>query len=319
LLAFSRRQPLDPGRVDVARLVQGMFDLLNRSLGEQIEIRTEFAPDLWNVEADANQLESAILNLAVNARDAMNGEGVLSIAARAVTVENAGEGDALDNGDYVSVSVRDSGQGMPADVLARAFEPFFTTKEVGKGTGLGLSMVFGFVRQTGGDVRITSEPGHGTTVELLLPRCRSTPEDEDASDASRHEGAPRRATILIVEDDADVRTFTVEGLGELGFDTLEAADGAEALSIIDEGKVAIDLLLTDVVMPGMTGRELTEAARARNPGLRVLYMSGYPSDVIARNGRLETGVVLLSKPFTMQALAARVHEMLDEQPTAASA
>jgi signal transduction histidine kinase/CheY-like chemotaxis protein len=317
LLAFSRRQPLDPGRVDVARLVGGMFDLLNRSLGEQIEIRSEFEPNLWNVEADANQLESAILNLAVNARDAMNWQGVLTIAARNVTFEDAGEDDAVDKGDYVSLSVRDSGGGMPADVLARAFEPFFTTKEVGKGTGLGLSMVFGFVRQTGGDVRITSDPGHGTAVELLLPRCRSMPADGDEPQASGQERGSRRATILIVEDDPDVRTFAVEGLRDLGFNTLEAADGSEALAILDKGKAAIDLLLTDVVMPGMTGRELTEAARARDHGLRVLYMSGYPSDVIARNGRLEAGVVLLSKPFTMQALAARVHEVLEEHHLAA--
>ena len=311
LLAFSRRQPLEPKPVNVGRLVEGMFDLLNRSLGEQIEIRTWFDPDLWSVEVDTNQLESAILNLAVNARDAMGWEGAVTIRAENLKVSEAVEGDSITPGDYVALSVADTGQGMPAEVLERAFEPFFTTKEVGKGTGLGLSMVFGFVRQSGGDVRITSSPGGGTTVELLLPRSQILL-PEGASPKVRKEGFTRPdASILIVEDDGDVRAFAADGLREFGFNVHEASDGEQALALLCEGDTAVDLLLTDVVMPGMTGRDLADQARVLIPHLQVLYMSGYPSEVIAENGRLGQGVALLSKPFTLQELGARVAESLE--------
>jgi len=311
LLAFSRRQPLEPRAVNVGRLVGGMFDLLNRSLGEQIEIRTSFAPDLWSVEVDTNQLESAILNLAVNARDAMGWQGLVTIRAENRTIPEAGEGDELRAGDYVALSVTDTGHGMPADVVKRAFEPFFTTKEVGKGTGLGLSMVFGFVRQSGGDVAITSVPGQGTTVELLLPRSAAPAGEGAVTEVAGDPRPERSATVLIVEDDADVRAFAADGLREVGLNVLEAGSGDEALRLLDQPEPAIDLLLTDVVMPGMTGRDLVDQARQRRPDLPVLYMSGYPGEVIAENGRLGPGVVLLSKPFTMQALVARVAEMLE--------
>ena len=318
LLAFSRRQPLEPTAVDVGRLVQGMFDLLNRSLGEQIGIRTSFDTDLWSVEADTNQLESAILNLAVNARDAMDWHGTLTIQARNQSVDAGGQDHALPEGDYVALSVSDTGAGMTADVIERAFDPFFTTKEVGKGTGLGLSMVFGFARQSGGDVRIDSVPGRGTTVELLLPRSHASDPKLRESQENSANAATRSATILVVEDDADVRTFTSDSLQELGYEVLQASDGEQALTLLGEHGAEIDLLLTDVVMPGMTGRELVTAARSRHPELKALYMSGYPGEVISNGGRLDEGVNLLSKPFTLQELAARAEEVLSRTEQAAT-
>ncbi|MCW3796326.1 ATP-binding protein [Sphingomonas sp. BN140010] len=310
LLAFSRRQPLEPTALDVARLVQGMFDLLNRSIGEQIELRTDFQADLWTIEADANQLESAILNMAVNARDAMDHRGTLLIQAENVSLQEAEETGSLASGDYVRLVVSDTGCGMPAEVIERAFDPFFTTKEVGKGTGLGLSMVFGFVRQSGGDVRISSLPGAGTSMELLLPRSLHAVQSA-ANMLARDVAASRRSgTILVVEDDDDVRLFASEGLRDLGYEVLQASGGAEALTVLGERGGQVDLLLTDVVMPGMTGRELVQQAIRLNPEVKVLHMSGYPGEVITSGGRIEDGVALLSKPFTLQALAARVEEML---------
>ena len=311
LLAFSRRQPLAPKKVSIARLLQGMMDLLTRSLGETIEVRTEITPDQWFVEADPNQLENALLNLAVNARDAMDGIGTLTFAAG-----NLPAGCTLPSGetaltDLVTISVRDTGAGMPAETIKRVFEPFFTTKEVGKGTGLGLSMVYGFVKQSGGDISVTSEVGAGTTVCLYLPRVSDSAAVQAESTAVENQPSHTTETILVVEDDEDVRQFAADSLRELGYCVLEAAGGASALTLLRERTSDVQLLVTDVIMPGLSGKELANAAAEQVAGLKVLYVSGYPRDVILRDGRVDSGVELLSKPFTQKDLAARVRELLD--------
>jgi PAS domain S-box-containing protein len=312
LLAFSRRQPLAPKPVDANRLVTGMLDLLHRSLGETIAVETRLAPSLWPVEADPNQLENAILNLAVNARDAMDGGGKLIVATgNAQVAEEGGSGGAVP-GDYVTICVADSGCGMDRETVERAFEPFFTTKEVGKGTGLGLSMVYGFVKQSGGDLAIESEPGRGTSVTLYLPRR----EGEGApAEVEADEPAPERArdeTILVCEDDEDVRSYTVEVLRELGYRVIEAQDGPTARRLLERKEERIDLLFTDVVLPGgMTGAELAREAAALRPRLKVLFTTGYARDAIVHKGRLDEGVELITKPFAYGDLAARVRDMLD--------
>ena len=309
LLAFSRRQPLDPKQVNLARVLQGMTDLLARTLGERISLQTRVAPDLWRVEVDANQLENAILNMVVNARDAMSGEGSLIITAE--NHSETGEGDpSLAPGDHVVISIADSGTGMDEATIARVFEPFFTTKEVGKGTGLGLSMVYGFVKQSGGEVRIDSSVGEGSTIRIFLPRLMVAAADLEPLHVPDAEQGRSSETILVVEDDEDVRNYAVEGLRELGYHVIEAHDGSTAIELL-KGPHEVALILTDVVMPGMTGRELAEAVRSTQPGLRLLYTSGYPRDVIVRDGRIEPGVELLPKPFTYQTLAAKVREVLD--------
>jgi signal transduction histidine kinase len=314
LLAFSRRQPLAPKPVEANRLVAGMLELLHRSLGETIAVETSLASDLWPVEADSHQLENAILNLAVNARDAMDGGGTLIIETSNERLDNALEapGGDVPAGDYVAIRVKDSGCGMDADTVARAFEPFFTTKEVGKGTGLGLSMVYGFAKQSGGDLQIDSEPGRGTTVTMLLPRRLDGGVQSETEVA---EEAPERAqdeVILVCEDDHDVRAYTVEVLGELGYQVLEAQDGAAALALLEDGSQRVDLLFTDVVLPGgMTGAGLARAAQAVRPGLKLLYTTGYARDAIVHEGRLDTGVELITKPFSYSNLAAKVRDVLD--------
>jgi PAS domain S-box-containing protein len=314
LLAFSRRQPLAPKPVEANRLVAGMLELLHRSLGETIAVETSLASDLWPVEADSHQLENAILNLAVNARDAMDGGGTLIIETSNERLDNALEapGGDLPAGDYVAIRVKDSGCGMDADTVARAFEPFFTTKEVGKGTGLGLSMVYGFAKQSGGDLQIDSELGRGTTVTMLLPRRLDNGVESETEVA---EEAPERAqdeVILVCEDDHDVRAYTVEVLGELGYQVLEAQDGAAALALLEDGSQRVDLLFTDVVLPGgMTGAGLARAAQAVRPGLKLLYTTGYARDAIVHEGRLDTGVELITKPFSYSNLAAKVRDVLD--------
>jgi PAS domain S-box-containing protein len=308
LLAFSRRQPLDPKEVNIERLVYGMTDLLSRTLGERIELVTRVPPDLWRVEVDANQLENAILNLVVNGRDAMSGSGRLTLAAGNETLAAGGAHEA---GDYVVIAISDSGSGMSEETIARAFDPFFTTKEIGKGTGLGLSMVYGFVAQSGGHVDISSMLGEGTTIRLYLPRLLGGGLDgEESGRQVPHHGSPDE-TILVVEDDEDVRNYAIEGLRELGYSVLDAHDAQAAADLLKYSGKSIDLVLTDVIMPGMTGRDLAEVARTYQPGLRILYMSGYPRDVIVRDGRLEPGVELLPKPFTSRALGAKVRDILD--------
>jgi signal transduction histidine kinase len=308
LLAFSRRQPLDPKEVNIERLVYGMTDLLTRTLGERIELVSRVPSDLWRVEVDANQLENAILNLVVNGRDAMSGSGRLTLTAHNETLAAGGAHEA---GDYVVIAIADSGTGMSEETIARAFDPFFTTKEIGRGTGLGLSMVYGFVAQSGGHVEISSTLGDGTTIQLHLPRLLGeSAAGEESGRQTTHGGNPDE-TILVVEDDEDVRNYAIEGLRELGYSVLDAPDAQAAADLLKYSGKSIDLVLTDVIMPGMTGRDLAEVARIYQPGLRILYMSGYPRDVIVRDGRLEPGVELLPKPFTYQALGAKVRDILD--------
>lgn len=310
LLAFSRRQPLDPKTIDVGRLLAGMSDLLTRSITETIAIQIVAPQDLWMVEADPHQLENAILNLAVNSRDAMVEGGELTIEAKNVLL-NAGDVKEAAPGSYVAIVVKDTGAGMSPETAAKVFDPFFTTKEVGKGTGLGLSMVYGFVKQSGGHVEIASVPGAGTTISLLLPRHINedvTPAElavvnEDESGGSE--------TVLVVEDDDDVRAYTVGILRELGYRVIEAHDGATALKLLDRRDQEVSILLTDVVMPQMSGSQLAEVAKQIQPPLKVLFTSGYTRDAIAQHGRLEPGVDLLSKPFTYSALASKVRELLD--------
>jgi signal transduction histidine kinase/DNA-binding response OmpR family regulator len=313
LLAFSRRQPLAPQPLDADRLIAGMSELLKRTLGETIHLETVTAPGLWRVEADPNQLESALLNLAVNARDAMPGGGKLTIETANAWLDqaySAGHAEVAP-GCYVAITVSDTGSGMPRDILARVFEPFFTTKDVGKGTGLGLSMVYGFVKQSGGHVKIYSEEGQGTSVKIYLPRLVG--EDALTDDAQVVSGAHdgRGEAILVVEDDDDVRAYTVEILRELGYAVIEAPEGPSALRLIERADIAIDLLLTDVVMPMMSGRELADAAHLIRPRLKVLYTSGYTRNAIVHGGRLDAGVEMIAKPFTYQALSEKVRDVLD--------
>ncbi len=311
LLAFSRRQALDPKPSDVNRQIAGMDSMLRRTLGEHIEIEMVGGGGLWKALVDPGQLENAILNLCLNARDAMPKGGRLTIETANARLDSAyaASQSEVEPGQYVMIAVSDTGAGMDAATLERAFEPFFTTKDVGKGSGLGLSMVYGFVKQSRGHVRIYSEPGHGTTVKLYLPRADS---DEAAgAEAASTVDAPRGSgRILLVEDDELVRENAAEQLRSLGYDVVAAGSGREALAVLENGE-AFDLLFTDVVMPGgMNGRELAERALLLRPGLPVLYTSGYTENAIVHHGRLDRGVDLLAKPYRRQDLAAKVSAVL---------
>ncbi|MBV9931143.1 MAG: response regulator [Alphaproteobacteria bacterium] len=318
LLAFSRRQPLAPKPIEVDRLVHGISDMLNRALGEIVDLEIVTSPGLWRVEADPNQLESALLNLAVNARDAMPSGGKLTIETANVRLEEnyAATHAEVSPGQYIVISVTDTGTGMSKQTISRVFEPFYTTKEVGKGSGLGLSMVYGFVKQSGGHVSIYSEEEHGTTVKIYLPRLLSEEVVEDEAHLTQGlERSRRQETILVVEDDDDVRAYTVECLRELGYRVLEAHDGVSGLRLIERQADPINLLFTDVVMPNMTGRELADKARALQPGLKVLYTSGYTRDAIIHGGRLDPGVDMIAKPFTYHALGQQIRDVLDRGRT----
>jgi PAS domain S-box-containing protein len=316
LLAFSRRQTLQPHAFDLNQLVAGMRDLLHRTLGENIEIEISLRRGLWMAIADRNQVENSLLNLAINARDAMPAGGRLTIETSNSRLDAAyAAGNAeVTPGDYVMLAVSDTGTGMTPGVLERAFEPFFTTKEVGKGTGLGLSMVYGFAKQSGGHVKIYSEVGHGTTIRLYLPRAAAgevTAFEAAATPAPMPRGHEK---VLVVEDDPAVRRVVVTQLAELGYHVLEAEDGQKALTMITNG-VAIDLLFTDVVMPGgLSGRQLAAAAKTHLPALKVLYTSGYTENSIVHQGRLDAGVYLLSKPYQKPDLAQKLREVLDSSP-----
>lgn len=311
LLAFSRQQPLAPQVVDTNRLVTGMSDLLRRALGEGIRIETVLAGGLWKTHADPSQIENAILNLAVNARDAMSEDGKLTIETANSHLDDgyaATHADVIP-GQYVMIAVSDTGEGMSADVMARAFEPFFTTKPVNKGTGLGLSQVFGFVKQSGGHVKIYSERDQGTTVRIYLPRFFGP--EEPAIPAERGDSTAKvTETILVVEDDAQVRAATTDAMRELGYEVIHVGSGQEALEKLAAAP-GVALLFTDIVMPVMNGRKLAEEAVARQPGLKVIFTTGFTRNAVVHNGVLDHDVNFLAKPFTIEQLAAKLREVLD--------
>jgi PAS domain S-box-containing protein len=316
LLAFSRRQPLDPKPVKVNELVTGMSELLHRSLGETVAVETVLAAGLWRTSADPNQLESALLNLAVNARDAMPAGGKLTIETANSHIDSgyAATQAEVQPGQYVVVCVSDTGVGMDKATLARVFEPFFTTKEPGKGTGLGLSQVYGFVKQSGGHVKVYSEQGEGTTVKIYLPRLMSEADVEEVQPAVTAPEGSREETIMVVEDDDDVRTYSVEILRELGYRVVEAHDSPSALRLL-ERQPKVDLLFSDVVLPGgWTGAQTAAKAQEMRPGIKVLFTTGYARNAIVHHGRLDAGVQLITKPFTYAELAAKVRDVLDMRP-----
>ncbi|SHJ73964.1 PAS domain S-box-containing protein [Roseomonas rosea] len=312
LLAFARRQTLDPKPTDANRLVAGMEDLLRRTVGPAIRIETRLAPDLWPVLCDPNQLESAILNLCINARDAMPDGGQIVIeTANAEFTGQAAQDRDIPPGGYVTVAIADTGTGMPPEVQERAFDPFFTTKPLGQGTGLGLSMVYGFARQSGGHVRIQSAHGAGTRVKIDLPRHSGTAEAE-ASEPMPGAASRARAgeTVLVVDDEATIRMLVAEVLQERGFAVIEAPDGPSGLKIL-ESDMPIDLLITDVGLPGgMNGRQLADAARQLRPTLKVLFITGYAETAVMGEGQLEPGMHVMTKPFPMDALASRLGQIL---------
>jgi signal transduction histidine kinase len=313
LLAFSRRQPLNPKPIDLNVLVNGLSEMIHRAIGETISLETVLGAGLWRCEVDPNELEAAIVNLAVNARDAMPVGGKLTIETANAHIDEqyASTHTEVVPGHYVAVSVSDTGVGMDRATVAQAFEPFFTTKPVGRGTGLGLSQVYGFVKQSGGHVKIYSEVGQGTIVKIYLPRLLAvTAQGEIEEEPITPEGI-KEETILVVEDDDDVRTYSVESLRDLGYRVVEAHDGLSALRLL-ERQPRVDLLFTDVVLPGgMTGAQVAAQARALRPILKVLFTTGYARNAIIHHGRLDKGVHLISKPFSLQELAAKVRDVLD--------
>lgn len=311
LLAFSRQQSLSPQALNANKMVSEMSELLRRTLGETIHLETVLAGGLWQVHADANQLENAVVNLAVNARDAMPEGGRLTIETANCHLDDAYAAEhAIPAGQYVMVAVTDTGCGMPPDVVAKAFDPFFTTKGVGKGTGLGLSQVFGFVKQTGGHVKIYSELGQGTSVKIYLPRFYGPAELPQRSISSNTSLGSNSEVVLIVEDDDQVRELTVEMLLDLGYGVIEARDGVDALRTLDLHP-EICLLFTDVVLPGMNGRQLAEEASKKRPGLKVLFTTGYTRNAIVHSGMLDPGVNLLPKPASRDQMAAKIRSVLD--------
>jgi two-component system NtrC family sensor kinase len=321
LLAFSRQHPQEVKAVDINRLVQGISELLRRTIGETIVTETVLGGGFWRVAIDPNQLENAILNLAVNARDAMPDGGRLTIeTANSYLDEDyvAAHGSEIVHGQYVMLALSDSGSGMAEDVIERAFEPFFTTKPAGMGTGLGLSMVYGFAKQSGGHIKIYSEVGEGTTIKLYFPRVneqRNLPvwSGDERAPARRATSRGGTETILLVEDEEEVKRFAAEVLRDEGYQVHAAADGASALRIL-ETDPTVSMLFTDVVLPGgMNGRQLAEEAARRRPGLKVLYATGYTRNAIIHQGRLDADVELLTKPFTADALTRKVRAILDAQ------
>lgn len=310
LLAFSRRQPLEPKVVNIARFITSAEDMIRRAIGEAIEVEFVVAGGLWNTFIDPVQVENALLNLAINARDAMEGSGKLTIELGNALLDadyTRGHADVTP-GQYVMLAVSDTGCGMTPEIMAQVFEPFFSTKPEGKGTGLGLSMVYGFVKQSGGHIKIYSEPGHGTTVKVYLPRATQAEDLVTIADIGLAAGGSE--TVLVVEDDEEVRTTVVDMLNDLGYRVLKAKDATAALHIIESG-VPIDLLFTDVVMPGpLKCTELARKAKERLPGIRVLFTSGYTQNAIVHGGRLDPGVELLVKPYTREALARKIRLVL---------
>jgi PAS domain S-box-containing protein len=316
LLSYARQQPLAPRVVNLGRLVRGLDDMLRRALGEGVEIETVMAGGLWNTHVDPTQVETAVLNLAVNARDAMQGKGKLTIEAGNARLDDdyCGRHLEVQPGQYVMLAVSDTGCGMPSDVAEKVFDPFFTTKREGEGTGLGLSMVHGFVKQSGGHIKVYSEPGQGTTIRIYLPRSR---EKEDLPvDVATRVAPGDGEVILLVEDDDEVRATAADMLTDLGYAVLKARDADAARVIIDSG-AAIDLLFTDVVMPGaLSSRELARIVQQQLPGLPILFTSGYTDNAIVHGGRLDEGVEVLSKPYTREELARKLRQVLNRTSVA---
>ena len=313
LLAFSRQQPLDPKPLDLGRVIPGMSDLLRRTLGEQVTVETVLGGGMWRALADPNQLELAVLNLAVNARDAMPKGGKLTIETANVYLDEtyAATQSEVVPGQYVMLAVTDNGTGMTAEVRAKAFDPFFTTKDVGHGTGLGLSQVYGFIKQSRGHVKIYSEPGEGTTIKLYLPRAYAASEEVQIDAEKFLVGGGKNECVLVVEDDADVRTYSCDTLSELGYDVLSAETGAAGLRLLDSHP-GVCVLFTDVGLPGgMNGRQLAEEARRRRPDLKVLFTTGYARNAIVHDGRLDAGVDLITKPYTQAALSEKLRAIID--------
>ena len=313
LLAFSRRQALDPKPINLNNFMNGLQEFLQRTLGERVEVQTVGSAGLWPIEADVNHLESAIVNLAINARDAMPDGGKLTVEAVNVSADEDyfRANPELMPGQYVVVCVTDTGTGMSKDVVDHAFEPFFTTKEPGQGTGLGLSQVYGFVKQSGGHIKIYSEAGQGTSIRMYFPRYLGDAGPTiDEGEEEIAEG-DKIESILVVEDDAELRAYVTDVLKDLNYRVLSAGSAQAALTILLQEEHKVNLLLTDVVMPGINGRELGKRARQIRPGLKILYMTGYSRNAVVHQGRLDDGVDLLEKPVTQAKLALRVREILD--------
>lgn len=313
LLAFSRRQPLDPKPVKANQLVASMEDLVRRTMGERIELELVLAGGLWLTKCDPNQLESAILNLVINARDAMPDGGKLTVETCNAHLDSAYAARIRDvsPGQYVCVCVTDTGVGMSREVMERVFDPFFTTKPIGQGTGLGLSMIYGFARQSEGYAKIYSEEGNGTTFKLYLPRFRGTAEEEEplpelSEKHLTHEGE----VVVVVEDETLVRELIVEVLGELGYRVLQAADGTSGVQLLERLE-RVDLLVTDIGLPGLNGRQVADTARARRPNLKILFMTGYAENAAMANGFLEPGMEMITKPMSMEVLAAKIKAMVE--------
>jgi len=314
LLSFSRQQTLKSEPTEICPLVRGLENMLRRSLGEAINIQFVCNEDHWLALIDPHQLENALVNLAVNARDAMKGSGTLTIEINNVTLDEAyaSQHDEVTPGDYIMVAVSDTGEGMSNEVLEQAFEPFYTTKGVGEGSGLGLPMVYGFVKQSGGHITIDSEVGRGTTVKLFMRRTRESVKSASTEVDSR-ELTRGKERILIVEDEDDIRKVTIAILDGQGYKVSEAANGKEALSLLQNGET-FDLLFTDVILPGgMNGVEIAEAAKILQPEICILYATGYAEDAIAHGGELKPGVTLLKKPFESATLLEKIRDILDKK------
>jgi CheY-like chemotaxis protein len=311
LLAFARRQTLQPKPTDPVALIRGMKEFVRRAVGPEIAVEIDLPERIWAVLCDANQLESALLNLCINARDAMPDGGRILVSAAAVRLD-AGDLPAADGvkpGDFVEIAVADTGVGMTPEVLARAFEPFFTTKPLGQGTGLGLSQIYGFVHQSGGMLRATSAPGEGTTVRIYLPRHDDVATTAGAAPSLSTEQHASGGTVLLVEDDEAIRELAAERLRELGYRVLQAGDGAGALNVL-AGGAAIDLLITDVGLPNIpNGRQLAEIARKDRPGIPVIFITGYAGSRL--EGELEDRMEVMVKPFSMEALGQKVRAMIE--------
>jgi CheY-like chemotaxis protein/two-component sensor histidine kinase len=315
LLAFSRRQSLDPKPVDPNQLVASLEDLFRRTKGAHIELKVQLGTDIWPVNTDASQLENALLNLVINARDAMPDGGQLCIETANSYLDGTDITtlEPVKAGDYVMLGVSDNGAGMTAKILAKAFDPFFTTKPIGQGTGLGLSMIYGFAQQSGGHVTIQSEPGQGTCVRLYLPRLHGTALERTVP-ASQGEApvALEGEAVVVVEDDPAVRMLVVNVLDELGYTAHQAADARAALPLL-ESDLRVDLLVTDVGLPGMNGRQLAEIARQHRPELKVLFMTGYAEKAAERQGFLEAGMDMVAKPFSIDLLANKIRSMISSE------